>query len=125
MPYKDAARQRESRERYRQENREHLRKRFNEWRRKRHAELALIVRDAKSVPCADCEVSYPHYVMDFDHSRGEKLFTIATKPPGISEARLRAEIEKCDVVCANCHRIRTFQRIADGFDRELGVSAGG
>ncbi len=30
-------------------------------------ETRVIVREAKSVPCADCGVKYPYYVMDFDH----------------------------------------------------------
>jgi hypothetical protein len=49
--------------------------------------------------------------MDFDHVRGEKKFGIAIC---INRAwkLLEAEITKCDVVCANCHRIRTRQRKA-------------
>jgi hypothetical protein len=44
--------------------------------------------------------------MDFDHVRGEKLFGIAVNM-NISWERLEAEIAKCEIVCANCHRIRT------------------
>jgi len=70
-----------------------------------------IMQAAKSVPCMDCKVSYPTYVMQFDHRPGtKKLFTIALTGPQTSRERLYAEIEKCDVVCANCHFERTQQR---------------
>ena len=67
---------------------------------------------AKSVPCADCNIAYPPYVMDFDHRPGSsKSFTIGANTfGGVSMARLEAEMSKCDVVCANCHRIRTYER---------------
>lgn len=65
----------------------------------------------EGVPCHDCGVVYDVVCMDFDHREpAEKLFTI-------SQAVLRrkdlilAEIEKCDLVCANCHRIRTRSRL--------------
>lgn len=68
------------------------------------AEIDII----KSRPCLDCGLQYPPYVMDFDHVRGKKSFQI-----GQSKCRSRdkvlAEIAKCDVVCSNCHRLRTFK----------------
>jgi len=72
-----------------------------------------MLRKAKSVPCADCGLSFPYYVMDFDHRPGPvKCFNLANVAgqTRISLARLEAEIAKCDVVCANCHRIRTHER---------------
>jgi hypothetical protein len=56
---------------------------------------------------------YPPYVMDFDHVRDKKSFEIGiavgrNKPL----AKLLPEIEKCDVVCSNCHRVRTHNRRA-------------
>lgn len=68
-----------------------------------------IINKAKDVPCADCGVKYPPYVMDFDHVRGQKEFQIGGSLH-IGTARLLAEIDKCDVVCSNCHRGRTFRR---------------
>ena len=69
-----------------------------------------IVREAKQRPCADCGRSYPAYVMDFDHVRGSKTANIALLKTYASTAALLEEIAKCDVVCSNCHRVRTHQR---------------
>lgn len=66
---------------------------------------------AKSVPCADCGNTYPPYVMQFDHVRGAKLFNLADAVNrGRSLASIQEEIDKCEVVCANCHATRTYNR---------------
>lgn len=61
----------------------------------------------KNRPCIDCGLKYPPECMDFDHVRGKKLFTIGERR---RQSGLLAEIAKCDLVCANCHRIRTRAR---------------
>lgn len=63
--------------------------------------------------CADCGENDP-IVLDFDHVRGEKSFDIGHALGAKGWSTLLKEIEKCDVVCANCHRRRTALR------RELG-----
>lgn len=73
----------------------------------RRADHQWMIDRYKEQPCMDCGVEYPSYVMDFDHVRGEKAFQIGGSLH-LSLARLIAEVEKCDVVCSNCHRIRTF-----------------
>lgn len=65
---------------------------------------------AKARPCADCGIEYPPIVMEFDHVRGQKEFSIGNHVKSVSRERLVAEIAKCDVVCANCHRLRTLRR---------------
>jgi hypothetical protein len=78
-----------------------------------HATIRNLLRAAKAKPCADCGRSFPYYVMEFDHRDGEtKCFNIADVmgPRRVGKKRLLAEIAKCDVVCANCHRERTHQR---------------
>jgi hypothetical protein len=69
------------------------------------------VDELKRQPCSDCGVTYPPYVMDFDHARGEKSLNVSRLRNGrLAWSRLLAELDKCDVVCANCHRVRTRLR---------------
>lgn len=64
----------------------------------------------KCVPCMDCGEYYPPFVMDFDHLRN-KTINIADAAVRWTDAkRLLEEIAKCDCVCANCHRVRTYIR---------------
>jgi hypothetical protein len=80
---------------------------------KYRARIRAIIAEAKNRACADCGRHFPTCVMDFDHVRGEKKFKVAEavqRAYGLNFDRLRAEIAKCDVVCANCHRIRTASR---------------
>ena len=69
-----------------------------------------LIDSFKAKPCADCEETFPPVCMDFDHVRGVKLFTIGDRSGRSLEAILD-EIAKCDVVCANCHRVRTQERM--------------
>lgn len=70
------------------------------------------VRQLKeSNPCVDCGISYPWYVMDFDHVRGEKFMDISKMvATAVAKEKLLEEISKCEIVCSNCHRERTFTR---------------
>lgn len=64
---------------------------------------------AKEKPCADCGVQYEHFVMEFDHVRGEKMFNVSESASHGWQS-IKEEIEKCDVVCSNCHQRRTYIR---------------
>lgn len=69
--------------------------------------------------CMDCllPVTYDKtFMFDFDH-RGDKKFAISEKSGDVSHKTLRDEIAKCDLVCANCHRIRTFAAMKKGLIR--------
>jgi hypothetical protein len=59
-------------------------------------------------PCTDCGETDP-VVLEFDHL-GEKLFDIGRALPYRNWESILAEIEKCEVVCRNCHRRRESQR---------------
>lgn len=78
---------------------------------KRRAQI-FVAESKSGKPCMDCGVSYPPYVMDYDHrdpdDKIDNLSAMALR--GWSNARLAVEIAKCDLVCSNCHRERTHQR---------------
>jgi hypothetical protein len=56
--------------------------------------------------CVVCGVAGPAEILTFDHVRGEKLFNIG-QSWNQGRAALEAEIAKCDILCANCHNIKT------------------
>ncbi len=66
----------------------------------------------RSTPCADCGTCWPHYVMDFDHVGDDKTKGVMVMVnQDVSWNRIEEEIAKCELVCANCHRERTCQRL--------------
>ncbi len=76
--------------------------------RKFSAKLLALKTERKARPCEDCGVSYPACVMDFDH-RSDKKFGIGENRT-LAWSRYIEEMDKCDVVCSNCHRLRTMRR---------------
>lgn len=61
--------------------------------------------------CADCGYNKHPAAMEFDHLPGtKKLFNISEQVGNKSVESLWSEIAKCEVVCANCHAIRTTER---------------
>lgn len=89
--------------------------------RRKAAENRELLKAARSVPCLDCVSSFPWFVMEFDHTRGVKEFTIGARSAN-SITRILGELEKCDIVCANCHRVRTYVRRRFRAERHLDVS---
>jgi len=58
--------------------------------------------------CYICGYKGHPAALDFNHVRGVKQFNVS-QDPKVALARLLAEIDKCDVLCANCHRIHTYE----------------
>ena len=79
--------------------------------KKHKAYLVKYIQELKSsTPCMDCKILYPYYVMDFDHVRGRKHKNVMELIPTLSKKKIDEEIAKCEIVCSNCHRIRTHGR---------------
>ena len=77
--------------------------------------LAWILNKYEGIPCMDCMGIFVWRVMDFDHRPEElKSFNVASRNRLIATperiAEIQKEIDKCDLVCANCHRMRTMNR---------------
>lgn len=82
-------------------------------RARRKARLLGTVNVLKDKPCADCQGRFPVVCMDFDHVHGGKLMDVSRMIlHDYPMAKILAEIELCDLVCANCHRIRSQRRWA-------------
>lgn len=110
MPYKDKEQQREAARRWARSNRT----KNNDLRTKYRKRNQIIANAFKDVPCADCGKQYPPCVMDFDHADSIKVDGVAKMiHKAVPIEKLVEEILKCDVVCANCHRIRTHKEKAD------------
>ncbi len=90
------------------EQKKKRRKRQRDKRNSLRKEVAQIKADAT---CADCGIDYPPHVMDFDHVRGEKVGNISELVQIGIRDKLLEEIEKCEIVCSNCHRERTYERL--------------
>lgn len=77
--------------------------------RRYRKEVQDYLRDLKeSTPCKDCGENYPYYVMDFDHLR-DKKGNLAQMHANTMKV-IKEEIAKCEIVCANCHRERTYNK---------------
>lgn len=77
--------------------------------------MRLLIDYLMEHPCVDCGESDP-MVLEFDHLE-DKKFCISNQFASRNWESILEEIEKCDVVCANCHRRRTARRA--GFARAL------
>ena len=72
-------------------------------------EMYAFVKGLKEAnPCLDCGAFYPCYVMDYDHKHDKSRTIAALIGGGYSKDRILEEIAKCELVCANCHRERTY-----------------
>ena len=94
-------------ERYRRDP-EFRRKRI-EGAKKHRAEVRTWVNAYKiSVGCCDCGFKKEAVALQFDHVSGKKTLAIATCR---SVKKVKEEITKCVVRCANCHLIRHWRRL--------------
>lgn len=93
-------------------------------RRKYQTDYAAIRRrlvySLKNKPCADCFGWFEPCQMEFDHLPGyHKKFTMGNT---LSRAikTILIEAKKCEVICSNCHRLRTYRRAYDNQNRVIG-----
>ena len=73
---------------------------------RQRAEKKEYLKEYKNRPCMMCGIQYPHFVMELHHREPEKKegYINATLR-GKSWNALITEVNKCDVLCANCHRL--------------------
>lgn len=100
MPYKDPDKQREYQQKWHSRNKRPKRQQTS-WLKRKEMYLA-----AKDKPCAICKQSYPPVVMDLHHKDPTvKDNHVSDMVRSSSYQKLQEEIDKCVVLCANCHRL--------------------
>jgi len=93
-----------------EQNKERRRKQIYEHRARTKATHRQFIWDYLTIhPCVDCGNDDPR-VLEFDHLEDKDKAVTQGIEDGWSKSRLLEEIDKCEVRCANCHRIKTQQR---------------
>ena len=61
--------------------------------------------------CTDCGYNKHAEALEYDHTEDNKSFDVGSAVArAYSIKRILEEIAKCELVCANCHRVRTSER---------------
>lgn len=92
------------------------RKQQNAWRKKNgEAQQARFKQRRQDLiahlggVCQRCWQAFPYYCYDFHHrDASTKSFNLTVGAMGRKWEELLLEVEKCDLLCANCHRIRHY-----------------
>ena len=96
----------ENNQRYRLKYHERLRKQASDWQREKGRKNKLKAIAYLGGHCADCKNEFPPYVYEFHHLDPTiKEFTI-TRIMGRKWENIVPELNKCVLLCANCHKIR-------------------
>ena len=94
------------RKKHYEENKDYYKDKSKKWTRTKKENFFKWVNTQS---CVDCGISDIR-VLEFDHVRGIKVGGIAQLLQSASKERFEAELAKCEVVCSNCHKIRTAKR---------------
>lgn len=111
MPFKDIVKQREASRRHYAKHRQRVIAKAKENSKAARVRIRTYINDhLKANPCADCGET-DIVVLEFDHINDDKDFSISDAArAGYGINKVKAEIAKCEVRCANCHRKKTYER---------------
>lgn len=84
---------------------------FDRNKKVKRANRLKILELKQNSPCTDCGQVFHPYIMEFDHTEPEtKNFEIGRAGQRTLK-QITQELEQCEIVCANCHKLRTFRRM--------------
>jgi hypothetical protein len=110
MPFSDIEKRREASRRHYAKHRDRVIAKAKEYSKvARNRTRAFINNYLKTNPCVDCGEADP-IILEFDHIKDKKFNISDAARDGVGIKKLKAEIAKCEVRCANCHRKKTYQR---------------
>ena len=94
---------------FRKEHKEH----YSKWQRQRKYSLKEKAIQYKGNKCYDCNISFPQYIYDFHHLDPSSKDFNPSKGFSMPEEILYKELDKCVMLCANCHRTRHWASYRD------------
>ena len=111
MPYKDREKRLEHAKEYGKGWYQNHKQEVIDRKKKRQKEIWDWFRKYKStLSCTDCGISHPALLQFHHRDRAEKSFTISNViSRATSVKQITNEMEKCDVVCVNCHAKRHWR----------------
>lgn len=111
MPYADLEKQRQYQREWARKHRERRKDALNAARKKSQRKNREWLRKRKEAsPCTDCGSFFPHYIMEWDHLPGHDKHRNVSSMCNMGRDKIEQEMAKCELVCANCHRVRTHER---------------
>jgi hypothetical protein len=82
----------------------------SQYHKRRYAIRKTTLIELMGGRCVDCSVAEPEDIFEFDHVLPPLRAKVTTLFCGASWERILEEAARCELVCANCHRIRTAAR---------------
>ena len=77
---------------------------------KRRRDIKIVAVEYKGGKCLDCNKTYPPEVYDFHHrDPNKKDFSVGQNSKSFKS--IKKELNKCDLLCSNCHRIRHYSML--------------
>ena len=80
-------------------------------RKRKNKNYKLIRKIKLDSGCEICGYNKHHVALDFDHLDRKTKITSVGQMVNFSWKRIQKEINKCRILCANCHRIETYKQI--------------
>ena len=110
MPLNDPIKQRAASRRHYEQNRDKVIAKAKEYSKLARERIRVFINNYLKVnPCVDCGEADP-IILEFDHVAGKDFNISDATRKGVSIKKLKDEIAKCEVRCANCHRKKTYER---------------
>lgn len=85
---------------------------FNSYCSERWTQRKINAIVYKGSECLDCKISYPqepYVIFDFHHRDPSQKDLDWSKLRLTSNEKIKLELDKCDLLCSNCHRKRHYQ----------------
>ena len=108
MPYKDKEIQKQKNKEYQKKHYQSKKQYYFDKARSRQEFLKSFIERVKKLSRCNCGESR-WWVLDFHHLENKEFGLASAHKMGYSIDKIKQEIRKCNILCANCHRDLHYQ----------------